>query len=148
MKIQEVRDRNKPLPDQLIRIWERSVKATHLFLSEEEIANIKTFVPQALQQVPAQVVAEDDTGRLTGFMGIADGHLEMLFVDDEARGKGTGRQLLSWGIREYGVRTLAVNEQNPQAQGFYEHMGFEVYKRTDHDEQGNPWPLLYMELAD
>lgn len=52
MKIQEVRDRNKPLPDQLIRIWERSVKATHLFLSEEEIANIKTFVPQALQQVP------------------------------------------------------------------------------------------------
>ena len=148
MKIQEVRDRNKPLPDQLIRIWETSVKATHLFLSEEEIANIKTFVPQALQQVPALVVAEDDTGRLTGFMGIADGHLEMLFVDDEARGKGTGRQLLSWGIREYGVRTLAVNEQNPQAQGFYEHMGFEVYKRTDHDEQGNPWPLLYMELAD
>lgn len=43
MKIQEVRDRNKPLPDQLIRIWERSVKATHLFLSEEEIANIKTL---------------------------------------------------------------------------------------------------------
>lgn len=41
-----------------------------------------------------------------------------------------------------------VNEQNPQARGFYEHMGFEVYKRTDHDEQGNPWPLLYMELAD
>ena len=127
---------------------ESSVKATHVFLSEEEIANIKTFVPQALQQVPVLLVAEDDTGRLTGFMGIADGHLEVLFVDNEARGKGTGRLLLSCGIREHGVRTLAVNEQNPQARGFYEHMGFEVYKRTDHDEQGNPWPLMYMELAD
>lgn len=39
-----------------------------------------------------------------------------------------------------------MNEQNPQARGFYEHMGFRVYKRTDHDEQGNPYPLLYMEL--
>ncbi len=27
-------------------------------------------------------------------------------------------------------------EQNPLAKGFYEHMGFEVYKRTECDEQG------------
>jgi putative acetyltransferase len=40
-----------------------------------------------------------------------------------------------------------VNEQNPQAKGFYEHMGFQVYKRTDTDEQGNPYPILYMRLA-
>ncbi|WP_418401612.1 hypothetical protein [Anaerotignum lactatifermentans] len=39
---------------------------------------------------------------------------------------------------------MTVNEQNPQAIGFYEHMGFSVYKRTDLDEQGNPYPLLYM----
>jgi len=25
-------------------------------------------------------------------------------------------------------------------------MGFHVYKRTEHDEQGNPYPLLYMKL--
>lgn len=41
---------------------------------------------------------------------------------------------------------LAVNEQNPLAKGFYQHMGFEVYKRTKCDEQGNPYPLLYMKL--
>lgn len=26
----------------------------------------------------------------------------------------------------------------PQAVGFYEHMGFRAYKRTDFDEEGNP----------
>ena len=26
----------------------------------------------------------------------------------------------------------------------YEHMGLTTYKRTDHDEEGNPYPLLYM----
>lgn len=44
----------------------------------------------------------------------------------------------------YGVREVTVNEQNPQAVGFYRHMGFSVYKRTDLDEAGDPYPLLYM----
>ena len=48
------------------------------------------------------------------------------------------------GIKNYSINKLAVNEQNPLAKGFYEHMGFEVYKRTEADEQGNPYPLLYM----
>lgn len=29
---------------------------------------------------------------------------------------------------------------------FIEHLGFKTYKRTDHDEEGNPYPLLYMKL--
>lgn len=41
---------------------------------------------------------------------------------------------------------VTVNEQNPQAV-VYEHLGFVMYQRTDHDEQGNPYPLLYMKLA-
>lgn len=39
---------------------------------------------------------------------------------------------------------VTVNEQNPQAVGFYEHLGFQTYKRTECDEEGNPCPLLYM----
>ena len=80
-------------------------------------------------------------------MGIEDGVLEMLFLSPKERGKGLGKRLLQSGIINYGVKQLAVNEQNPQAKGFYEHMGFQVYKRTDFDEQGNPYPLLYMKLA-
>lgn len=50
--------------------------------------------------------------------------------------------LIDIGQNEAGEGT--VNEQNSQAVGFYEHMGFETYRRTDHDEEGNPYPLLYM----
>lgn len=77
-------------------------------------------------------------------MGIVEQHLEMLFISHEERGKGLGKKLLGYGIEQYSVNDLAVNEQNPLAQGFYEHMGFKVYKRTANDEQGNPYPLLYM----
>lgn len=46
-----------------------------------------------------------------------------------------------YGIQNYGIREVTVNEQNPQAVGFYEPLGFKTYKRTDHDEEGNPYPL-------
>ena len=60
--------------------------------------------------------------------------------------RSLGRKLFQYGMDRYGVSELAVNEQNPQARGFYEHMGFRVYKRTETDEQGGPYPLLYMKL--
>ena len=69
---------------------------------------------------------------------------ELLCLSPEVRGKGLGKQLLQYGIETYNIQELTVNEQNPQAVGFYEHMGFQTYKRTEYDEEGNPYPLLYM----
>ena len=140
-----VTERAPELIDQLTRVWESSVRATHDFLSEGEIAEIKPFVPQALAGVETLVVAEKD-GEPVGFMGVQDGRLEMLFLDPDARGQGLGRRLLTHGIERLGVTELTVNEQNPQAVGFYEHMSFKTYRRTDLDEEGRPYPLLYMRL--
>lgn len=144
MKIIELKERPPELLRQLLEIWESSVRATHLFLSDGEIENIKQYVPQALKSVPNLIIAENQNGRPIGFMGIAEQKLEMLFIADSERGKGAGKRLLQYGIDNYSVNELAVNEQNPLAKGFYEHMGFKVSKRTDIDEQGAPYPLLYM----
>lgn len=144
MRIVEMKERNSELIENLLDVWENSVKATHLFLSDDEINNIRQYVPQALKGVPVLVIEENENGNLVGFMGIADKMLEMLFILNECRGQGIGKQLLQYGIENYLINELAVNEQNPLAKGFYEHMGFKVYKRTEVDEQGNPYPLLYM----
>ena len=144
MRIVKVEERNERLIENLLEVWESSVKATHLFLSHDEINAIKQYVPQALKEIPTLVIAENEAGRHVGFMGIANQMLEMLFVSNESRGQGIGKQLLQYGIEKCSIAELAVNEQNPLAKGFYEYMGFEVYKRTELDEQGNPYPLLYM----
>lgn len=146
MKIAEVMNRTPALINRLLTVWESSVRATHLFLSDREIKSIREYVPQALKGIAHLVIAEDETGCPAAFMGIEDGKLEMLFVFPDERGKGLGKRLIQYGIENYAVERLAVNEQNPQARGFYERMGFQVYKRTDLDEQGNPYPLLYMSL--
>lgn len=148
MKIVQINKRDSIMIQKLLDVWESSVKATHLFLSVDEINNIKQYVPQALKDVSILVIAENKSGNPVGFMGVDDKRLEMLFVLDKYRGQGIGKQLLQYGIENYSINELTVNEQNPRAKGFYEHMGFEVYKRTELDEQGNPYPLLYMKKVD
>ena len=145
--IREVTDRKPELIDALCCLWRRSVEATHTFLSPTEIDAIAPFVPQALGGVEHLFVAESLAREPLGFMGVENARLEMLFLDPTSRGRGIGGALLRYGIEHFDVNELTVNEQNPQAVGFYEHMGFVTYQRTDLDEQGNPYPLLYMRRA-
>lgn len=146
MKIIEVKERTITLINQLLEVWEDSVKATHLFLSSEEIKNIKEYVPQALKEVSHLVVIESEDNVPIAFMGIEGTKLEMLFIKNSERGKGLGKQLLNYGIENYSINEVTVNEQNPNAKGFYEYIGFKMYKKTELDEQGKPYPILYMRL--
>mgnify|MGYP004668815227 CR=1 FL=1 len=59
MNIKEIEDNNTSLIHQLLEIWEDSVRATHLFLSDEEIENIKKYVPQALKEVSHLLIIEN-----------------------------------------------------------------------------------------
>ena len=44
----------------------------------------------------------------------------------------------------YRVTEVCVNEQNPNAASFDRRMGFVLDHRTELDEQGRPFPLLYL----
>ena len=63
MRITEVKNRTPALINCLLEVWENSVRATHLFLSDSEIRNIKEYVPQALREVAHLLIAEDEAGR-------------------------------------------------------------------------------------
>lgn len=150
MILQDTEHRDTALVSALVAVWERSVRATHTFLTDDEINRIKQYVPQAIAEVPELAVMrpDSDSSEQTplAFMGVADGRLEMLFVDPDHREHGVGKQLLEHGIAHHNVSELTVNEQNPQAIEFYQHMGFVTYRRTEQDEEGGPYPLLYMRL--
>ena len=150
MKITEVKNRTPELAERLLGVWEDSVRATHRFLSDSEIGAIKAYVPQALNGVAHLLTAEDEAGRPVAFMGIENGVLEMLFIAPAERGKGLGARLLRHGIKNYAVARLTVNEQNPQARGFYEHMGFRVYKimRCDSDSGKKLIKSMVLRTAD
>ena len=128
--------------DALLRIWCDSVDATHHFLAPADRAAIEPLVAHYVRTAPLLVAwrASDPVG----FMGVSDHNIDSLFLAPDARGRGIGRALAERVARP---TTVAVNEQNEAAVGFYRRMGFERTGRSELDEDGRPYPLLYMRRA-
>lgn len=120
---------------------------SHGFLTESDINRLRPVVRQAVREIPVLAVAAEGE-EIIGFAGVAEQKIEMLFVAPEYIGKGVGGRLLRWAIREQGAQYIDVNEQNPLATAVYEHIGFQVYERSETDDQGQPFPILRMRLTD
>ena len=128
----------------LIEIWESAVLSTHDFLKEEDFLYYKEQLPVYFQYVA--LFGFEQEGILIGFMRIAEGNLEMLFIDNKYRGAGIGKKLITYAIDDLQVTKVDVNEQNVQAVGFYEYMGFNIYKRSNLDGEGKEYLILHMQL--
>lgn len=131
---------------EMLNIWENSVRATHNFITEEDIEFFKPIIiEQAFPTVTLKCV-KDESGSMLGFVGVHDSKVEMLFILNEARGQGVGKVLLHYAIKQLNATKVDVNEQNPLAVGFYEHMGFKIVSRSPLDDMGKPFPILHMTL--
>lgn len=147
MQLITAHERPDALMETLLSVWESSVRATHHFLSEEDILALRPLVRSALSEIPMLIYAADDDGTAWGFMGLDGQKIEMLFIHSQCRGKGLGRRFIEYAVTMCSATHVDVNEQNTQGTGFYLHLGFRVFKRSDLDGQGNPFPILHMELT-
>lgn len=106
---------------------------------------IKLLLPSILPQVPIYIFCNEE-GAIKGFTGVAEQKIEMLFIHPDSRGQGIGRKLTEYCIQELDAYKVDVNEQNEQAVGFYQKMGFHVMNRQALDSMGRPFPILEMQL--
>lgn len=129
---------------ELTQVWEKSVRATHDFLSENYITLLRHLLETQYLGAVNLFCTRDSHLRITGFAGTSPGKLEMLFIDPAYRGMGLGKKLLDYAIEHFHITELDVNEENAQARGFYERQGFEVVGRAELDGLGRPHPMLRM----
>ena len=130
---------------QLLELWEKSVRASHHFLNDEKILKIRQQIIQHSYFDQVQLFHVEHQQQVLGFMGIAGHKLEMLFISPAAFRQGIGSQLLQYAL-ELGVTEVEVNEQNPDATAFYLKHGFEIIRRSETDSEGNPYPILHLQL--
>jgi putative acetyltransferase len=131
----------------LLDIWLRSVRATHAFLTEEDIQSLLPGVRDtALAELELWVLCGEG-GTPIGFLGLSGAHVEALFLAPESSRRGGGRMLLEHARALKGPLTTDVNEQNPEAVRFYEACGFIVVGRSERDGGGRPFPLLHLREA-
>ena len=146
-QIVEEKQRNEDVIDSLLAVWMSSVAATHHFLSPEEIETIRPDVKAALAEIDDLFCYQTEDG-YKGFVGVAEGKIEMLFVADDSRGQGIGKQLVLFVRKHCGACYVDVNEQNTQGVGFYRHLGFTQIGRSPLDGQGRSHPILHFKIAD
>ncbi|MCO6355801.1 GNAT family N-acetyltransferase [Pseudoalteromonas shioyasakiensis] len=144
MKVDNVNAQDYP---ELLAVWENSVRATHDFITEDDIVFFKPIIiEQAFPGVTLKCI-KDEHEAILGFIGVHECKIEMLFILNAARGKGIGKALLNYAVEQLAANKVDVNEQNPLAVRFYQHMGFKVISRSPLDDMGKPFPILHMELV-
>jgi putative acetyltransferase len=139
----------RPTPqdyDELLTVWEASVRSTHHFLAEKDIQFYKPLIREQYFLAVELYIIRNEKEEIAAFMGLSDELIEMLFVRPDQQGKGYGKRLMEYAVHQKHIHKVDVNEQNPLAIGFYEHLGFQVYDRSARDGQGNPFPLLHLRL--
>ena len=130
----------------LVALWERAVRATHGFLTEEDIACYRPLTADILEGGTLELwVLVDDADVPIGFMGLAGDVIEALFLEPAYRRLGGGRRLVAHAqALRGGALAVDVNEQNVAACAFYEALGFRVTGRSALDPTGRPHALLHM----
>jgi putative acetyltransferase len=130
----------------LLTLWERSVRATHHFLTYADVEFFRPLVADGLRSDALELwVLTTAADAPLGFLGLTGDRIEALFLAPEARGLGGGRRLVAHAQRlRGGALALDVNEQNTAARAFYERLGFVVTGRSELDETGRAFPLLHM----
>jgi putative acetyltransferase len=112
--IRPARDADHP---SLLTLWERSVRATHDFLAEADIALLRPCVADVLASGDLELwVLATAAEAPVGWLGLAGAQIEALFLAPEVR-------------------------------GFYERLGFAVVGRSAMDGAGRPFPLLHLRRA-
>lgn len=130
---------------EVIKVWEKSVSATHEFLNSSDFNEIKNLVKK-MNFNDFEVYCLKRNSEIAGFIGVAKRKIEMLFLLPEYIGKGLGRKLTDFALSELNADKVDVNEQNTDAVKFYEKLGFKTYERTEKDDHGKEYPLLRMKL--
>jgi len=136
---------NKSNYNELINLWEESVRATHHFLTDIDIAHYRLLIyDYYFDGLELYYLCEQ--AEILGFIGLKQKYIQMLFVSPQAMHNGVGKKLITFAIDNHGAREVDVNEQNTGAVKFYKKMGFSVTGRSERDAAGKPFPVLSLAL--
>ncbi|QHT65248.1 GNAT family N-acetyltransferase [Rhodocytophaga rosea] len=131
--------------EQILSVWEKSVRATHNFVKPSDIDYYKQSVKE-IDFCSLSVYCLTNENKVVGFIGVADLKIEMLFLDPDYIGQGLGKKLMNFALNDLKADQVDVNEQNSNAVKFYSKFGFTPYEKTEKDREGKDYPILKMKL--
>lgn len=115
--------------DVVMQIWLEGNLQAHYFIAPEYWRQNYDFVKKILPQSTVYVYED---GAIKGFIGLQDDFIAGIFVRQDYRGQGVGRQLLDFVKQKNHILQLTVYEKNVSAINFYKQNGFiTISNQTD-----------------
>ena len=120
----------------VMQIWLSGNLQAHAFIPK---AYWESNLPAVENQLPqSEVYTAKENDLVRGFIGLCDGHIEGLFVDETCRGQGIGKALLDFAKTKYPALTLWVYQKNTRAAAFYRREGFSLERAGTDASTGEP----------
>ena len=99
--------------DRAAELWEASVRATHDFVTEADLNVFRPLVRASFGAIEHLAGLRADDGLLIGFIGVAEGNVEMLFLDPAYRARGGGSMLLAHAFKTFDATSVDVQRAEP-----------------------------------
>jgi GNAT superfamily N-acetyltransferase len=126
-----LRPAQEPDAARVADVWLASFRATYRFPPAHSDDEVRAWVRDELLPNTDTWVADLDR-RVIGFLSLADGWVEQLYVDPDHTGAGIGSRLIELAKdRSPAGLQLWTFQANEGARRFYERHGFTVVELTD-----------------
>ncbi len=110
--------------EQVMDLWMKGNLSAHSFVDSKYWMSQKKTVSQMIPQSDVFVFVE--AKKIYGFIGVVEGYVAGLFVDEEERSNGVGKALLDYAKRKENTLSLAVYKKNEGAKKFFLREGFNI----------------------
>ena len=117
-----------------MQIWLDSNVAAHHFIAKEYWLQNYETVAGLLPE--AELYMYEENGMLEGFIGLTGSYIAGIFVRENARSKGLGKQLTDYAKGIKPSLSLHVYTRNTRAVSFYQREGFVIQDETIDENTG------------
>lgn len=118
----------------VMQIWLDSNLEAHSFIPAKYWLDHFSMVKEILPQAEIYVYEKEDSGKISGLVGLNKDYIEGIFVEKSMRSKGIGKLLLDHVKKIKSRISLSVYQKNERAVSFYQREHFVVQSENIDDD--------------
>lgn len=118
--------------DDVMKIWLNENLNAHDFIDKDYFIKNYDVVKEMLPKAEVYICKENKN--IIGFIGIDNGYIAGLFVDDKYKRKGIGSKLIGFAKDKYEKLSLHVFKENNNALNFYLKHGFKIISKEVNED--------------
>lgn len=121
---------------EVMEIWLAENIRAHSFIPAAYWRDHYKMVREMMPQAEVYVYEDEETCRISGFIGLTENYIAGLFVRESDQSTGIGYQLVNYAKSIRSALSLNVYRKNERASAFYRKEGFVIQGERVDEETG------------